>query len=193
LKALKSDPSRNVVEAITGLPSDYSVEMIQNPHDIEPHPNIKHSCMSPSGDNADPAVRLSQWVDAFGKYGIIEDICADTLNQALFDIASLIKTTIGPQCISGTLMDRDPLTPELEPECQVMDIYTDAQKHEHQTALQACAVDAKPPCWTLVNDGKCPGAKMLDVTRDGAALPDDLHTSISCSLCIPGVARPGCP
>ena len=91
-------------------------------------------------------------------------------------------------------MDSDPSTPELEPECQVMDIYTDAQKHERQTALQACAVNAKPPCWTpVVDDAKCPGAKKLDVTRDGAALPDDLHTSISCSLCIPGVARPGCP
>ncbi len=193
LKGLKSDPSRIVVAAITGLPTDYSVEMIQNPRDIEPHPNIKHSCMSPSGDSADPAVRLSQWVQAFGNHGIIRDICDDTLNKALVDIANLIKINIGPQCVTGQLMDRDPSTPEVEPECQVMDIYTDAQQHEHQTALQACAVNATPPCWTLIDDAKCPGAKKLDVTRAGGSVPDDLHTSISCSLCIAGVARPGCP
>jgi hypothetical protein len=74
-----------------------------------------------------------------------------------------------------------------------MDIYTDDQKHEQQSALQACAVDATPPCWSLVDDAKCPGAKKLQVTRAGAGLPDDLHTTISCSLCIPGVVHPGCP
>ncbi len=191
LKGLKTDPSRIVVAAITGLPTDYSVEMV--PGQFEDIPNVKHSCMSPSGDYADPAVRLQQWVNAFGNHGIAESICLDTLNQPLVDIANLIKLNLGPQCVSGQLMDKDPSTPELDPECQVIDVYTDAQKQQHQTALQACAVNATPPCWTLVDDAKCPGAKKLDVTRDGGALPDGLSTSISCSLCIAGVARPGCP
>ena len=38
LKGLKTDPSRIVVAAITGLPSDYSVRMIQQDGDVEPHP-----------------------------------------------------------------------------------------------------------------------------------------------------------
>jgi hypothetical protein len=193
LKGLKNDPSRIVVAAITGLPTDYSVQMIQGEHDPEPHPDIKNSCTSPSGDGAAPAVRLMQWVNAFGDHGLPEDICAGSLNQALVDIANRIRINLGPQCVSGTLMDRDPTTPELDPECQVMDIYTDGQQREHQTALQACAVDPTPPCWSLVDDPKCPGAKRLKVTRAGGSLPDDLHTTISCSLCIPGVARPGCP
>jgi hypothetical protein len=90
-------------------------------------------------------------------------------------------------------MDGDPSTPELDPICQVMDVYTDAQKQLHQTVLQACAVNPAPPCWALVDDQKCPGAKKLDVTRAGGTLPDGLETNVSCSLCIPGVARPGCP
>jgi hypothetical protein len=167
--------------------------MIQGEHDPEPHPDIKNSCTSPSGDGAAPAVRLMQWVNAFGEHGLPEDICAASLNQALVDIANRIKITLGPQCVSGTLTDSDPTTPALDPECQVMDIFTDDQQHEHQTALQACAVDAIPPCWSLVDDTQCPAAKRLKVTRAGGSLPDDLHTTISCSLCIPGVARPGCP
>ncbi len=193
LKGLKTDPSRIVVAAITGLPTDYSIEMIKNKDDVEYHPNIKPSCGVSAGEHGDPAVRLLQWVSAFGDHGLAESICADSLQPALQAIAERIAVSIGPQCVSGSLMDRDPSTPELDPECQVMDVYTDAQKQQHQTALQACAVDATAPCWSLVDDAKCPGAKKLEVTRAGGALPDTLHTTISCSLCIAGVARPGCP
>ena len=193
LKGLKTDPTRIVVAAITGLPTDYSIEMIQNPGDPEMHPSIKASCGSHTAVGADPAVRLLQWVNAFGNHGVAQDICADTLDDALKTIANLIKINLGPPCVTGQLMDRDPSTPELDPECQVTDIYTDDQKHEHQSALQACAVNATPPCWSLVDDVQCAGAKKLNVTRAAGTLPDGLHTTISCSLCIPGVARPGCP
>jgi hypothetical protein len=192
LKGLKSDPSRIVVAAITGLPTDYSVKMVTDTIP-ELHPNIVPSCTSTSGDTADPAVRLQQWVNGFGDHGLATSICDDTLNSALDRIAKLIIVNLGPQCITGTLMDGDPSTPELDPICQVMDVYTDAQKQLHQTVLQACAVNPAPPCWALVDDQKCPGAKKLDVTRAGGTLPDGLETNVSCSLCIPGVARPGCP
>jgi hypothetical protein len=193
LKGLKSDPSRIVVAAITGLPSDYSIEMIKTDRDVEYHPNIKPSCGVEGGEHGDPAVRIMQWVNAFGDHGLAESICEGGFQNALDAIANRILISIGPQCVSGPLMDSDPTTPELDPECQVMDVSTDAHQHEHQTTLQACAVDPTPPCWSLVDDAKCPGAKRLDVTRAGGSLPDDLHTTISCSLCIPGVARPGCP
>ncbi len=193
LRGIKTDPSRIVVAAITGLPTDYSVQMIQRGGEPELHPSIKPSCTSASGDTADPSVRLKQWLDAFGDHGLAESICDDTLNPALNAIANLIKVNIGPQCINGTLMDGDPTTPALDPICQVTDVYTDAQKQQHQTVLQACAVDPTPPCWSLVDDAKCPGAKRLNVARGGAALADGLETDISCSLCIPGVTRPGCP
>jgi hypothetical protein len=193
LKGLKPDPSRIVVAAITGKPTDYSVEMIQRAGDPERHPNIKPSCTSTTGDTADPAVRLQQWLSAFGDHGLSESICDDNLSSALDSIGTRIRMNIGPQCIRGTLMDGDPNTPELDPICQVMDIYTDAQEQQHQTVLQACAVNPAPPCWGLVDDQKCPGAKRLNVTRDGGPLPDDLVTNISCSLCIAGVTRPGCP
>jgi len=182
-----------VVAAITGLPTDYSIEMIKTDRDVEYHPNIKPSCGVETGEHGDPAVRIMQWVNAFSDHGLAKSICADDFQDALTAIANRIAINLGPQCVGGTLMDRDPTTPELDPECQVMDIYTDGQQHEHQTALQACAVDATPPCWSLADDTQCPDAKRLKVTRAGGSLPDDLHTTISCSLCIPGVARPGCP
>ncbi|HUL98523.1 MAG TPA: hypothetical protein VLU24_03645 [Mycobacterium sp.] len=194
LKGLKSDPSRIVVAAITGLPTDYTVVMKQGDDGTtEAHPEIQPACTSKSGDTADPAVRLNQWLGAFGELGLPESICDDTLNSALTDIANLIIRNIGPQCVKGTLMDGDPSTPELDPICQVTDFYTDAQKKQQQSVLQACAVNPAPPCWSLVDDMSCPGAKKLNVTRDGGVLPDTLETRISCSLCIPGVARPGCP
>jgi len=193
LKGLKSDPSRIVVAAITGLPTEYSVKMVTDTNP-ELHPNIVPSCTSKSGDTADPAVRLQQWVNAFSDHGLATSICDDNLNAALDSIAKLIIINLGPQCIKGTLMDGDPSTTQLDPICQVMDVYTDAQKQQHQTVLQACAVNPAPPCWSLVDDVKnCKGAKRLDVTRDGGVLPDGLETNISCALCIPGVVKPGCP
>jgi hypothetical protein len=192
LKGLKRDPSRIVVAAITGLTTDYSIEMIKTDKDVEYHPNIKPSCGVESGEHGDPAVRIMQWVNAFGDHGLAQSICEDNFQGALNTIANRIAISIGPQCVRGPLLDSDPTTPELDPECQVTDIYTDGQQHEHQTALQACAVDPRPPCWSLVDDAKCPGAKRLEVTRAGGSVRDDLHTTISCSLCIPGVARPGC-
>ena len=192
LKGLKADPSRIVVAAITGLPTDYSIEMIKNKDDVEYHPNVKPSCGVEGGEHGDPAVRIMQWVNAFGDHGLAESICADNFQDALTAIANRIAVSIGPQCVGGQLMDRDPSTPELDPECQVTDVYTDDQRHEHQTALQACAVNPAPPCWSLVDDPKCPGAKLLKVTRGSGSLLDGLRTTISCSLCVPGVARPGC-
>src|SRR5581483_4961890 len=62
LKGLKSDQSRVVAASIMGLPTDYSIEMIQNAGDPEPHPSIKASCGSHTSIGGDPAVRLNQWV-----------------------------------------------------------------------------------------------------------------------------------
>ena len=123
----------------------------------------------------------------------METICADTFHDSLDHIAKLVSVQLEPDCIHGTLVDKDPDTVALDPDCQVMDRYVDDQKRTQESALPACAVDATPPCWTLVDDASCSGGKLLRVTRGPGSLPDTLHTAISCNTCIPGVDRAGCP
>ena len=196
LKRLKpQDPTQIFVAAITGAPTPYTIEM-QPESKANPTlvPTMKHSCIESTGENADPAVRIDQWVQAFGDHGLRDTICADSFAPALQSIADALIVNLGNQCIDGTLVDSDPTTASPDPECQVSDSYVDDQNRVIETAIHSCAANAAPPCWSLVDDaGKCPGAKVLEVTRVAGPLPDSLRTSISCAKCIDGVARAGCP
>ena len=193
LRSLKTDPDNQIfVAAITGLPTSYGIAMIKLDGDVEPHPNMKHSCTN-GAEYADPAVRIKNWVDSFGDHGLIQTICADNFRDSLSAIADGVGVLVKPQCIKGTLVDRDPTTPALEPECQVSDTFVDAQNHTHEAAVHACAQNPTPPCWSLDDSAMCTtGGRLLNVTRGPDGAPDGLTTTISCATCIAGVAHAGC-
>jgi hypothetical protein len=194
LKTLKTDPSQILVAAITGPVTPYNVEMDTRTTAsgvTEMQPNTMHSCMENSGEYADPSVRIQQWVEAFGSNGTLLPICADSFAPALTTIGDKLSALLGPQCVDGTVRNNAAGNPD----CVVNDRYTDATTGKViQTPLQACAVNGNvPPCWSLdVDATKCPGTHVLDVTRDGSALPNSLNTDVSCALCTPGVAQSGC-
>jgi hypothetical protein len=195
LKSLKSDPNQIFVAAIAGLPTPYSVEMIMQGNDTELHPNVVHSCTEPDGTYADPSVRIGQWVSAFGNHGLLDKICTDTFAPSLMQIATELSKLLGPQCIGNNLVDTDLNTPGIQPECQVVDQYVQNGK-TIPNVLQSCASNGNtPPCWSFDPDpAKCPGPFLvLNVNRGGAQLPNGLRTSVSCSQCLPGVQRTGCP
>lgn len=192
LKSLKTDPGKIFVAAISGVPDTYGIEMVQGTGDVEQHPNMKHTCTNGS-EYADPAVRIKEWVDSFGDHGLMQTICANDFRESLQTIANAVGVLIKPECIKGTLVDRDPTTPALEPECQVSDTFIDAQNRTHEAAVHACAQNATPPCWSLDDSAMCTtGGRLLNVTRGPDGAPEGLTTTISCATCIPGVARAGC-
>ena len=199
LKSLKpADPRQIFVAAITGPPTPYTIEMLaQSTSNPTLVPTMHHSCTEGTGEYADPAVRIDQWIQAFGDHGLREEICGNSgsFGMALDAIATALIGQLGPQCIASNLVDKDPSTPTLDPECQVADRYIDDQNQVRETVLHACAVDATLPCWSLQDDAmKCPNGKSIHVARTaGASLPASLRTNISCSTCIAGVARAGCP
>jgi len=190
LKSLKPDPNQIFVAAITGPSAPYSIEMIQNPMDTEQHPNIVHSCTQNSGEYADPAVRIQQWVEAFGNHGLLQTICANSFAPSLTLIATELSKLLGPQCISNKLVDTGN-----GPECQVTDQYINDQGKTISTAVPSCASNGnQPPCWALNTDPKCPnGTLLLAANRGPGQLPNGLSTSVSCAMCIDGVPKAGCP
>jgi hypothetical protein len=79
VKAIKNDSRRLLVSLITGPATPYEVHWrTPTTDDTGPWPQISHSCTRPGdGSYADPAVRLSQWVQAFGSDGLLLSICDD--------------------------------------------------------------------------------------------------------------------
>jgi hypothetical protein len=196
LKSLKPDPNQIFVAAITGPSSPYSIEMIRNAMDVEDHPNIVHSCMQNSGEYGDPAVRIQQWVEAFGNHGLLQTICANSFAPSLMLIATELSKLLGPQCISGNLVDTDISTPQIEPQCQVTDQYVNDQNKMISSAVPSCASNGnQPPCWSLdANPAKCQGNTLvLNANRGPGQLPNGLSTSVSCAMCIDNVGKAGCP
>ena len=96
IKALKVDPAKEIlVAAITGPTTPYEVHW-KNPSttDTGPWPEISHSCTAQDGSFADPAVRISEWVSAFGPNGFVSSICEPNFMPALQIVANRIGTLL---------------------------------------------------------------------------------------------------
>jgi len=98
IKALKSDPSKVIVAAITGPATPYTVTWkAPSTSDTScgaascPWPVIAHSCTAAlDGSFADPAVRIIELTNQFGANGIVRSICSDDLAPALQSVAQAI-------------------------------------------------------------------------------------------------------
>jgi hypothetical protein len=96
LRALKPDPDAQIlVAAIAGPRAPYTVKW-RTPFlmDTGPWPEMAHACVSAGASQADPAVRIGAFVDAFGGNGAWQNICNDSF--ALQAIASRIGELITP-------------------------------------------------------------------------------------------------
>ncbi|HTB57588.1 MAG TPA: MYXO-CTERM sorting domain-containing protein [Polyangia bacterium] len=122
IKALKADPSNQiVVGAIVAPPTPYTVAWVpetagQNTLPGELWPQIEHSCGAAGGDDVnpagqtttddsfgDPAVRIAQWVQAFGPNGVTASICDGSYANAFGAIVSKIGAHLPGG--SGTVTD----------------------------------------------------------------------------------------
>jgi hypothetical protein len=206
LKSLKGDPGKILVAAIAGPPAPYIVNV--GPPEVKTDPNmwpyVEHSCTAMDGTYADPAIRISQWVDAFGGNGVFEDMCAPSFAPALQRIAEEIGKRIGTPCVTGKVLDVTGAlwTGATQPDCTVIDHQTNAQGTVVDSTLPPCAAGQNmgaTACWHLDPGGQsCPGAFSMGFNRPGAAPVVDLNSSVSCSVlaCPPAGtsnAPSGCP
>ena len=104
LKALKADPSKIIVAAITGPAAPYKV-LWKAPSTADtscgaascPWPVIDHTCTTAvDGSFADPAVRIIELTNQFGANGIVRSICSDDLAPALQSVAQAIVGHLPP-------------------------------------------------------------------------------------------------
>jgi hypothetical protein len=126
IKSLKPGKLDDIlVAAIAGPPTPYRVIPATSQSGTgEIVPNVDHSCTFASNnpaepENADPAVRISQWVDKFGDNGLFFPICAETLTNAVAGIARKIHQKLPASCMSGNLGWRTLDSGDKVHDCQV--------------------------------------------------------------------------
>jgi hypothetical protein len=101
LRALKPDPSMVMVSAIAGPRTPYVVNW-DAPRTADtscgaascPWPVIAHSCVAADGSDADPAVRIGQWVDAFGADGRMLSACSPDYGPLLQRIGERLPAPV---------------------------------------------------------------------------------------------------
>jgi hypothetical protein len=192
MKGLKADPNKVLVAAIAAPPTPYVVDNYSDPITTlgEVWPEVRHSCEAADHTYGDPAVRIKEWVDAFGPNGVFETICKDNFRDSLQVIAQKIGQKIGSPCVNGVVLDNTGATwnpgDANPPDCTVVD---------HKTT-QGGVVDSNLPhcdnntagateCWALEagTAAACNGQHIVKFNRPGAAtMPTDLNSSVSCSV-----------
>jgi hypothetical protein len=165
IKHLKADPRKIFVAAISAPTSPYVVALgpSQNRADSAMWPYVQHSCMAADGSYGDPAVRIKQWVDAFGSNGFFEPICADSFAPVLQAIAGQIGKVVGPPCLDATI---DATT------CKLVDHTYDAQGQLTDVPLPPCDGSGQAACWSLVDDPiHCPTGRAFQLNRPAGPMP----------------------
>ncbi|HEY5089074.1 MAG TPA: hypothetical protein VIK30_03850, partial [Polyangia bacterium] len=194
VKSLKPDPDHQIfVAAITGPTTPYTVQWVpQNITPPESWPALEHSCgATPDGSFADPAVRITQFVNGFHN-GVVTSICDDSYAPAMSGIAAGIggmMTASSSPCFNFT-----PHQNALgHPDCSITKEVTNAGKTEGIVVPDCLENGGAAPCWTLAPDATtCPdGGLALTVSTDPDPANGD-EVGISCEVCRPGVTAPGC-
>ena len=194
IKALKPDPDNQIlVAAVAGPVTPYAVDWVQDPGQPPGQlwPQIEHSCGPTSdGSFADPSVRISQFVRAFGQNGVMSSICDPSYASAMQNIAEHLIQFIQPTCVDAHLQTNS----RGNPDCAV-DNHLTVNGMTRDIAVPACAENGNvAPCWSLTAGGTNCAAGTLELavsTDPNNSNPEFLSSTIECAICTPG--SPGSP
>jgi hypothetical protein len=184
LKTQKADPRDVVVAGILGNPAPLAITMKNNVSVLAP------SCTyaGPTGDQtAFPAVRTTDFLAQF-ESRTSSTICGADLQQGMTQIGALLKGRFGDPCFEDQVVDVDPSTPELDPECSVSEVKRVSGGEDVELDLiSACKQTAgAPPCWRIEEDAvNCsythtdPHLKLV-IDRGGEVVDPAIHVRASC-------------
>jgi hypothetical protein len=186
LKALKADPNRVLVAALSGPPNPVAVQLGAPglPEDPSPWPSLVPACTSSNaGGAARPAVRVEEWVYAFGHNGVLENVCADDLGPALQHVAQSIVDVLGPPCLDGPIAKK--VGPHgARPDCTITDYSAAIEPNTAGTLVPSC-VDTGDvaACWTLTDNAACPNGKLLGFETPPGSPAVGTSSSVQCLVC----------
>ena len=198
LQGLKSDPKLVIVAGIIGNFDAATGDLTVGP---DPNnamfPSVQKSCSTRDpndpDDGASPPVRLQKFLTSFAERNTFTTICNENLQDAMVQIAELLKTAIGNPCIDTPLADRNPGIDGIQPECSVVDVTDPDGDNRMETIVPQCGTVIQtgvtecagtPPCWCIVQDAmQCPMAPdnyAISVNRGGATPPLGTVLEVQC-------------
>jgi hypothetical protein len=206
----------------------YKIDLVPNPNSqdaahpklydywpvcYEPdHPAPKDGSFSADawGWAATGGLRLAAFIDEFGENGLKYSICERDFGLAMKGIGDALALKLQNLCVNEKLMDVDPVTPGLQPNCRVAYRFPQTGPDgsityaESPESLPMCAAGATPQtvdsdCWQLGYDtAKCPGTGQLITTVRTAAgiaqgpLATGTKIGMQCWTCPDLVSVAGC-
>ncbi len=189
IKALKP-LDRIIVAGIIGVPQPgkdttarYSVHA--NPgkmNDLELSP----VCSTPGLGLADSGLRMKQFIDAFAPNSSVHSICNEDFSPALAAVGQLVGEFTNPICVTQPLVDRDPTTPAVDPDCLVKDQRAFGNTLVDVPLPHCNAGQSKRPCWDITpNPMTCSASGFqVNVFRpDGVVPPPGSKLAIKCRTC----------
>lgn len=202
-----NNPDDILVAAIAGPVADAQGNSLYRVHGEanssaggEIDPVVDHSCTQATSDStmpeyADPAVRISQWVQSFNtpggsQNGVFYPICANDFSAAMRGIAMKINQKLGASCVS-THIAPDAKDPNKH-NCQVSQKITEASGKVSTVKLPECDPgNGNAPCFQLTNNpAKCPDPNaqtLFKVCNDPSCTAvqgstDSKDANIACSV-----------
>ncbi len=182
LRDVKGDERKVMVAGVVGDPAAVSVALAPPPGGGTPVPQLVQSCSYGDNESADPAVRISAFLDQFPQRSQLSSICSGDLSGSLHDIGQSAKRLVGDPCLDTTLLADSSPEPGIQPACEVSDVRDAAPSHP--APLAHCSTGA-PDCYDLVEDSAaCPAtADHLRVRITRSHVPaDDTWTHVRCQL-----------
>ncbi len=184
-----------VVAAITGVPrtgeeATARYQVVKNP--ANQNITIAPVCSTATNGSADPALRIKQFVEAFGKNGSLHSICNDDFSPALKAIGEKVATKLVDKCIATPLVDKIPSTPALDPDCLILDQVPQGNDFVDVPIPQCNATKSVKPCWAVEPDmsamddpRRCVNSGYtVDVARaEGVMSPPGTKLAIKCLTC----------
>jgi hypothetical protein len=183
-KALKANPNDVIVAAVTGPTIPYSVTVPERIRKgvLRNEPEVLPSCMSTNGTAA-PAVRIHDFVSAFGDNGTFLSICSDDFSPVMARIGLQVAQRASLECLGAPIADTDPAAAGVQANCEVYD-ETSRGGATLRELIPACGGNTSPPCWRVTTSPKCmqSGVQMI-VDRGGAAPQPGTVLNVVCETC----------
>jgi len=203
IKALKDDPESQVfVAGIFGWPlteedmanATYTIGQVPNPNIADTaHPTVfdlwpvcydpRHKPASSTqfdssaaGWGATPGLRLSAFVDEFGKNGLKASICQSDFSVTMSQIGSKLAQQLSTRCLPESYAQYS--------SCAAHYLIPDSAGGYTRQADDVPSCDASPSvpgCYTLVPDGApCAPGELLVQTESSSAMPPGTMLEFSC-------------
>jgi hypothetical protein len=178
------DPKKVIVAGIIGNVDEQQSSTVEADPDNAANPALGASCTSTSG-NAAPGHRLKAFLDSFPERNTTTTICNENLQDAMTQIAELLKLAVGNPCIESQLADRNPDLPGIQAECSVVDVTNPNAANREERVIPACDANGGAiPCWRFEpNAVQCPTApdnRSIVIDRGGASVPDNTVLEVQC-------------